>query len=406
MPYLKKLRDCDGAMQVVYNALSVEDPEDDDIFKLNGRIFFNLEINEKNVKVKTFDDIRCELISLPNPPNEDELKKLPISANFAYVRSGDDLYFVDKRRDRCDKLELEHGVIEKFDEAFHPSKNAKSISENKLIKLIEMTGYTPKDIMREIEGEKAFREKIDKKKGTHVFITRPIDPNGVLQAKDFLNLATEVYDGLSVNADDPYKAAQEKKVVMENILHDALKRVILGLKMEGNHQWDDFINSIKLEDNSKQAKEALEKTLIDCIAYALYSIVKNNSDQLRLSMQKEHEGQHVDKQEKKKPRIKFSLPLAGKQKKAASSPNTPSQSSRLSPDSQSSRKTQSAPVTPTHSGLSQDSDTGQSSPISTQTSSQKSRDTMFSTTSGAASDNSPVKSPEIKSPRKTSHHKK
>ena len=79
---------------------------------------------------------KCELISMPlPPPSTDTLARLPIK-NAAYVRSGDELFYVNKEKNEVTKIPIDKTIIKEFDEKMQPkSEVARSLSEDELKKI-------------------------------------------------------------------------------------------------------------------------------------------------------------------------------------------------------------------------------------------------------------------------------
>ena len=86
---------------------------------------------------------QCNLVLTESPPEPSTLGDLPISSNEAYVRSGDQLFYINKAREECIKIEMTSAQLAEFDQKVSPTNEAKRLTANTLGDIIEITGYTP-----------------------------------------------------------------------------------------------------------------------------------------------------------------------------------------------------------------------------------------------------------------------
>ena len=85
----------------------------------------------------------CELMQISSVPDEKKLDSLPIRSNAAYLRVGDELYYVNKWRKECNLLKFEEPfTIQAFDERFHPSVQALVLNQADLDDVTPMLAYS------------------------------------------------------------------------------------------------------------------------------------------------------------------------------------------------------------------------------------------------------------------------
>lgn len=77
--------------------------------------------------------INCEVIAMQVAPTIENLKALPITSKRAYIRCGNDLYYVNKTKESVVKLkDINADMLRRFDDAAQPKENAKLLSKLEL----------------------------------------------------------------------------------------------------------------------------------------------------------------------------------------------------------------------------------------------------------------------------------
>lgn len=88
----------------------------------------------------------CSLILTLSPPNKDTLSTLPVKSNTAYVRSGDQLFYINKRKNECIEFKIEKDKLKQLDEAMKPTNEARILAFDEYeVGSITGTGYPSVD---------------------------------------------------------------------------------------------------------------------------------------------------------------------------------------------------------------------------------------------------------------------
>ncbi len=104
--------------------------------------------------------IKCEVIAVHAAPTEKDLAALPITSKRAYVRCGNDLYYVNKTKESVVKLkDINADMLRRFDEAVQPKENAKLLSKLELNAIAGIIGNKGHNYVspKEADEKKTFK---------------------------------------------------------------------------------------------------------------------------------------------------------------------------------------------------------------------------------------------------------
>jgi hypothetical protein len=106
----------------------------------------NKVINEKIEIQNEGEKNECDLIQLPTPPEKDKLNDLQISANAAYIRCGEQLFYINKSKKVCVPVNTSQINLKNFDETLKPASETKTLTKEELKQILSITGHQHIDI--------------------------------------------------------------------------------------------------------------------------------------------------------------------------------------------------------------------------------------------------------------------
>ena len=119
--------------------------------RINERIKLIEEVLKKWWEISSNE---CDLILMSSLPTKDILGTLSIQSNLVYIRSGNQLFYVNKVNKECiEIINFNEETCKKFDSKINPdSKTAKSLSKKELNKITSMTDHSASDdvVLKEI----------------------------------------------------------------------------------------------------------------------------------------------------------------------------------------------------------------------------------------------------------------
>lgn len=105
-------------------------------------------VDSPDFKLGNFEDIRleveqarCEILLMPSIPSMDTLDKLPLRWSAAYIRSGNELFYVNKIHEECIKMDIDPEKMTQFDAELKPTEQSKLLSSEELKSITLITGH-------------------------------------------------------------------------------------------------------------------------------------------------------------------------------------------------------------------------------------------------------------------------
>ena len=90
----------------------------------------------------------AEVLLMASPPSVETLNVLPIKSDTAYVRTGDQLFYVNKAKNKCIEIAMDAAKLRVFDDEIKPAAVARSLLKHETEKVTEITAHTPDEAFR------------------------------------------------------------------------------------------------------------------------------------------------------------------------------------------------------------------------------------------------------------------
>lgn len=124
LPYIQALREC---------------------YKHQGLVFdMILTAHDHNMYYYNNNHDDCDVLCTELAPFINCLDALPIRSNAAYIRNDDDLYYVNKAKNTCERIDIPfpvHEKLQQFDEKFKPEKQARTLQPEELGIIAKLVGH-------------------------------------------------------------------------------------------------------------------------------------------------------------------------------------------------------------------------------------------------------------------------
>lgn len=112
-----------------------------------GYVYSNLAMYYLQKVIEKLISGDPELILMQSPPTKETLNDLPTKSNTAYVRAGNQLFYVNKPEGICKEIKIEQNKLKQFDEKLSPTNEARTLSEDELKQISFIIGFTPSNLI-------------------------------------------------------------------------------------------------------------------------------------------------------------------------------------------------------------------------------------------------------------------